>query len=34
LCGDNKQLWDQANDAAQEALQKRIVLWNFIDSKI
>jgi hypothetical protein len=34
LCGDNNQLWDQANDAAQEALQKRIALWNFIDSKI
>ena len=34
LCGDNTLLWDQANDAAQEALQKRIALWNFIDSKI
>ena len=34
LCGDNNQLWDQANDAAQEALQNRIALWNFIDSKI
>jgi hypothetical protein len=34
LCGDNNQLWDQANVAAQEALQKRIALWNFINSKI
>ena len=34
LCGDNTHLWDQANDAAKEALQRRISLWNFIDSKI
>jgi hypothetical protein len=34
LCGDNNQLWDEANVAAQEALQKRIALWNFINSKI
>lgn len=34
LCGDNIQLWDQANDAAKEALKKRIALWNFIESKI
>lgn len=34
LCGDNSQLWEQANNAAQQALQKRILLWNFIDNKI
>ncbi|MDG1930247.1 MAG: DUF3050 domain-containing protein [Flavobacteriaceae bacterium] len=34
LCGDNTQLWEQANDAAQEALQKRLSLWDFIESKI
>jgi hypothetical protein len=34
LCGDNSQLWEQANNAAQQALQKRIMLWNFIDNKI
>ena len=34
LCGDNTHLWDQENDAAKEALQRRISIWNFIDSKI
>ena len=34
LCGDNSQLWEQANNAAQQALQERILLWNFIHNKI
>ena len=34
LCGNNTQLWEEANDAAQEALQKRLSLWDFIESKI
>ena len=34
LCGDNTSLWDEANEAAQQALQKRIALWDFIEKSI
>ena len=34
LCGDNTALWDEANEAAQQALQKRIALWDFIEKSI